>query len=134
LRLFYLTENTDLLNPHSRQQQIYLSVRVIKYTGWMSSMVNALLNQLDEDTILHLFQKSDPKNDCDKLLVIRCEGLTCFGTRIGPEGVINISLIDRFSHQGTSLHVNSEATPYRNSQPMASKWIQHIPTSSQPHP
>src|SRR5882762_4293229 len=67
--LFSLTENTDLLNLHShQQQQLYTSERSIKYTGWMSSMVNALLNQLDEDTILHLFLKSDQENDRDKLL------------------------------------------------------------------
>ena len=41
--LFSLTENTDLLNLHSRQQQqIYSSERVVKYTGWMTALVNAL--------------------------------------------------------------------------------------------
>jgi hypothetical protein len=67
--LFSLTENTDLLNLHSRQQQqIYSSEKIIKYTGWMKSLVDAILNQLDEDTILHLFLQSDQKNDCNKLL------------------------------------------------------------------
>src|SRR5882762_7044376 len=50
--LFSLTENTDLLNLHSRQQQpIYSSEKVIKFTGWMKSLVDAISNQLDEDTI-----------------------------------------------------------------------------------
>ena len=67
--LFSLTENTDLLNLHSRQQQqIYPSERIIKYTGWMSSLVNELLNKLDEETIIQLFKNSDQKNDRDKVL------------------------------------------------------------------
>jgi hypothetical protein len=67
--LFSLTENTDLLNLHSRQQQqIFPSERIIKYTGWMSSLVDALLDQLDEDTILHLFLESDQEKDHVKLL------------------------------------------------------------------
>jgi hypothetical protein len=52
-----------------------------------------------------------------------CEGLTCFDTGIDPEEVIDIGVINRFSYQVTSVHVNSEATPYRNSQPTASKSI-----------
>src|SRR5882762_6445803 len=67
--LFSLTENTDLLNLHSRQQQkIYSSEKIIKYTGWMKSLVDAILNQLDEDTILHLFLQSDQTKDRDKVL------------------------------------------------------------------
>jgi hypothetical protein len=67
--LFSLTENTDLLNLHSRQQQqIYPSERTIKYTGWMSALVNTLLNQLDEETRSQLFLKSDQEDDCSKLL------------------------------------------------------------------
>jgi hypothetical protein len=59
--LFSLTENTDLLNLHSRQQQqLYSSEKVTKYTGWMSALVNALRDQLDEDTITHLFLNSEP--------------------------------------------------------------------------
>ena len=59
--LFSLTENSDLLNLHSRQQQqVYLSERVIKYTGWMKALVNAICNQLDEETIAHLFLESEP--------------------------------------------------------------------------
>jgi CxC5 like cysteine cluster associated with KDZ transposases len=58
--LFSLTENTDLLNLHSRQQQkLYNSERVIKYTGWMSALVKAVCDQLDEETISHLFQGSE---------------------------------------------------------------------------
>src|SRR5882762_9309754 len=67
--LFSLTENSDLLNLHSRQQQqIYPSERIIKYTGWMSALVNAVLNQLDEEQIPHLFLNSDQEKDRDKLL------------------------------------------------------------------
>jgi hypothetical protein len=67
--LFSLTENTDLLNLHSRQQQqIYPSEKTIKYTGWMSALVKAVLNQLDEEAILHLFQNSDLENDRNKHL------------------------------------------------------------------
>ena len=67
--LFSLTENSDLLNLHSRQQQqIFTSEKVINYTGWMSALVNAVLNQLDEEAISHLFLNSDPENDCNKLL------------------------------------------------------------------
>jgi hypothetical protein len=67
--LFSLTENTDLLNLHSRQQQqIYPSERIIKYTGWMSALVNTFLNQLDEETISHLFLNSDQEDDRNKLL------------------------------------------------------------------
>jgi hypothetical protein len=59
--LFSLTENTDLLNLHSRQQQqVYLSEKVTKYTGWMSALVNALCDQLDEETKIHLFLESEP--------------------------------------------------------------------------
>jgi CxC5 like cysteine cluster associated with KDZ transposases len=59
--LFSLTENTDLLNLHSRQQQqLYVSEKVTKYTGWMTALVNALCDQLDEDTISHLFLQSEP--------------------------------------------------------------------------
>lgn len=61
LLLFSLTENSDLLNLHSRQQQqVYFSEKVTKYTGWMSALVNALCNQLDEETIAHLFLESEP--------------------------------------------------------------------------
>ena len=67
--LFSLTENTDLLNLHSRQQQkIYSTERIIKYTGWMSALVNAVLNQLDQETISQLFLNSDQENDRNKLL------------------------------------------------------------------
>ena len=67
--LFSLTENTDLLNLHSRQQQqIYPSEKIIKYTGWMKSLVVALLDQLDEDRISDLFLESDQDNDRDKCL------------------------------------------------------------------
>lgn len=67
--VFSLTENTDLLNLHSRQQQqIYPSERTIKYTGWMSALVNAILNQLDEETISHLFLTSNQDDDHNKLL------------------------------------------------------------------
>ena len=56
--LFPLTENTDLLNLHScQQQQQYPSEKVTKFTGWMSALVNALCDQLDEETISHLFPK-----------------------------------------------------------------------------
>jgi hypothetical protein len=67
--LFSLTENTDLLNLHSRQQQqIFPSEKIIRYTGWMSALVKAVLNQLDEDVIPHLFLNSDLENDRNKLL------------------------------------------------------------------
>jgi hypothetical protein len=67
--LFSLTENTDLLNLHSRQQQqLYPSERNIKYTGWMSALVNTILNKLDEDTISLLFLNNDQEGDRDKLL------------------------------------------------------------------
>src|SRR5271168_2188940 len=67
--LFTLTENSDLLNLHSRQQQqIYPSERILKYTGWMSALVNAVLNQLDEGEIPRLFLNSDQENDRNKLL------------------------------------------------------------------
>ena len=67
--LFSLIENTDLLNLHSRQQQqVYSSERIIKYTGWMSAFVNALLKQLDEETKSHLFLNSDKEDDQSKLL------------------------------------------------------------------
>ena len=67
--LFSLTENTDLLNLHSRQQQkMYSSEKITKYSGWMKSLVDAILNQLDEDTILHLFLQSDQTKDRDKVL------------------------------------------------------------------
>jgi hypothetical protein len=59
--LFSLTENSDLLNLHScQQQQVYFSEKVTKYTGWMSALVNALCNQLDEETIAHWFLESEP--------------------------------------------------------------------------
>jgi hypothetical protein len=59
--LFSLTQNTDLLNLHSRQQQQqFISEKVTKYTGWMSALVNALCDQLDEETMTHMFQESEP--------------------------------------------------------------------------
>ena len=67
--LFSLTENTDLLNLHSRQQQkIYLSEKVTKYTGWMSALVIALCNQLDEETKTHLFLDSELIETTNELL------------------------------------------------------------------
>jgi hypothetical protein len=67
--LFSLTENTDLLNLHSRQQQqIYSSERGSKFTGWMSALVNALHDQLDEETTSHLFLNSDHEVNRDKIL------------------------------------------------------------------
>jgi CxC5 like cysteine cluster associated with KDZ transposases len=67
--LFSLTENTDLLNLHSRQQQqLNPSERVSKYTGWMSALVNALHDHLDEETTSHLFLDSDYEVHRDKLL------------------------------------------------------------------
>lgn len=67
--LFSLTENTDLLNLHSRQQQsLYPSEKVTKYSGWLSALVNALLDQLDEETSSHLFLYSDYEDDRNKLL------------------------------------------------------------------
>ena len=67
--LFSLTENTDLLNLHSRQQQqLYLSEKVTKYTGWMSALVNALCDQLDEETISHLFLKSEAIGNTNELI------------------------------------------------------------------
>ena len=67
--LFSLTENTDLLNLHSHQQQsLYPSEKIIKYTGWMSALVNAILNQLDEETISLLFLNSDQEDNHNKLL------------------------------------------------------------------
>jgi hypothetical protein len=67
--LFSLTENTDLLNLHSRQQQkFYPSEKVIKQTGWMNALVNALLGQLDDETASDLFLISDHKADRKKLL------------------------------------------------------------------
>jgi hypothetical protein len=67
--LFSLTENTDLLNFHSRQQQqLYPSEKITKYTAWMTALINALLAQLDEGTTCHLFTNSDPEDDHNKLL------------------------------------------------------------------
>ncbi|KAF8810607.1 hypothetical protein BYT27DRAFT_7039264, partial [Phlegmacium glaucopus] len=58
--LFSLTENTDLLNLHScQQQQIYPSEKTTKHTGWKSALVTALFNQLDEETASHLFLESE---------------------------------------------------------------------------
>ena len=54
--LFSLTENINLLNLHSRQQQqLFPSEKVTKYTCWMSALVNTLCDQLDEETLSHLF-------------------------------------------------------------------------------
>ena len=67
--LFSLTENTDLLNLHSRQQQhLYPSEKVTKYTGWMSALVNTLCDQLDKETIPHLFPNSGSKENTNELL------------------------------------------------------------------
>ena len=67
--LFSLTENTDLLNLHSRQQQkLYPSERGKLFTGWMIALVNALHDHLDEETTSHLFLISDQEYDRDKLL------------------------------------------------------------------
>ena len=65
---FSLTENTDLLNLHSHQQQLYPLEKVKKYTGWMIALVNAFYDQLDEETTSHLFLKSDHENDTKSLL------------------------------------------------------------------
>jgi hypothetical protein len=67
--LFSLTENTDLLNLHSRQQQqIYPSEKIVIFTGWMHALVNAVINQLDEETVSHLFLNSDQEVDHNKIL------------------------------------------------------------------
>ena len=67
--LFSLTENTDLLNLHSRQQQqLYPSERVTNFTGWMIALVNAVQERLDEDKTSHLFLNSDYELDREKLL------------------------------------------------------------------
>ena len=67
--LFSLTENTDLLNLHSRQkQQVYPSEKGTKNTGWMIAFVNALLAQLSEETTYHLFPNSIPEDDHNKIL------------------------------------------------------------------
>ena len=67
--LFSLTKNTDLLNPHSQQQQkLYFSEKVTKYTGWMSALVIALHDQLDKKKITHLFLDSEPIEKTNELL------------------------------------------------------------------
>lgn len=67
--VFSLTENNDLLNLHSRQQQsLFPSEKATKSTGWLSALVKALLNQLDEETSSSLFLDSDPEADRNKLL------------------------------------------------------------------
>ena len=74
--LFSLTENTDLLNLHSRQQQhLYPSEKVTKYTGWMSALVNTLCDQLDEETISHLFPNSKSKENTKELLGDGLDGM-----------------------------------------------------------
>ena len=67
--LFSLTENTDLLNLHSRQQQqLYPSEKVKKFSGWMIALVNALQDQLDEEGTSHLFLQTDPDVERNKVL------------------------------------------------------------------
>jgi hypothetical protein len=67
--LFSLTENTELLNLHSRQQQqLYPSEKRSKYTGWMSALVNAILDQLDEETRCLLFLNSDSEDHHSQIL------------------------------------------------------------------
>jgi hypothetical protein len=70
--VFSLTENTDLLNLHSRQkQQIYPSEKVTQYTGWMIALVNALLGQLDEETTCHLF----PNSNAEDILSVKVDAM-----------------------------------------------------------
>ena len=72
--LFSLTENTDLLNLHSRQkQQVYPSEKVTKNTGWMIALVKALLDQLDQETICHLFPNSNPEDDRNSILGVKVD-------------------------------------------------------------
>jgi hypothetical protein len=67
--LFSLTENNDLLNLHSRQQQnIYTSEKGVKYTGWMSALVNALRDQLDKETTSHLFLDFEAEENSNDVL------------------------------------------------------------------
>ena len=73
--LFSLIENTDLLNLHSRQQQQYPSEKVTKFTGQMSALVNALCDQLDEETISHLFPNSKSKKNTKELLGDGLDGM-----------------------------------------------------------
>jgi hypothetical protein len=74
--LFSLTENTDLLNLHSRQeQQVYPSEKVTKHTGWMIALVNALLDQLDEETTCHLFTNSNQEDDRNKVLGVKVDAI-----------------------------------------------------------
>ena len=74
--LFSLTENTDLLNLHSRQKQdVYPSEKVTQYTGWMIALVNALLDQLDEETKHHLFPNSNPEDDRKKILSVKVDAM-----------------------------------------------------------
>ncbi|KAF8797515.1 hypothetical protein BYT27DRAFT_7125458, partial [Phlegmacium glaucopus] len=74
--LFSSTENTDLLNLHSRQQQqIYPSEKITKHTGWMSALVTALFDQLDEETASHLFLESEPKDDHNRILGYKLDAM-----------------------------------------------------------
>ena len=74
--LFSLTENTDLLNLHSRQQQqLYPSEKVTKYTAWMTALINAILAKLDEETTCHLFTNSVPKDDHNKVLIEKFDAM-----------------------------------------------------------
>jgi len=74
--LFSLTENTDLLNLHSRQQQqLYPSEKIIKYTGWMSALVNTILNHLDEETTSLLFLSSESEDKQDRLLGVKLNAM-----------------------------------------------------------
>jgi CxC5 like cysteine cluster associated with KDZ transposases len=74
--LFSLTENTDLLNLHSRQQQqLYPSEKTIKYTGWMSALVNTILNHLDQETTSRLFLSSESGDKQDRLLGVKLDAM-----------------------------------------------------------
>jgi hypothetical protein len=57
--LFTLTENSDLLNLHSRQQHVfYDSERKIKVTGWIKALTTAISDKLG-DSIFELLLQSD---------------------------------------------------------------------------
>jgi hypothetical protein len=58
--LFTITENTDLLSLHARQQlAIYKGEKVAKVTGWIKFMARALETKLEVDVFKTLFSKKE---------------------------------------------------------------------------
>ena len=67
LVLFTLTENTELLSLHARQQNnLLLDERSTLTSRWLKCLARALFEKLDTETFNHLFTRAELRSMKDK--------------------------------------------------------------------